>query len=302
MGLLPPPKRRLWLQRALAAWSPVLLTACAAPWPEMPADAGSSSARDRLQQSALAHGLLAWRGLRDINLGCSAPWPSMLARLGPMQRGEGPGVQLRLLPARGLLALAHQGAAGPLQVLRSATDGGSGELRLWLDNRPVTDPGQREVAALLADGCSMFLFGPMLLADFAGAVQWGPPETLDGRRCDQLQLLRTPGLGLAPSSRLSLFVDREQGLMRRLRLSLDGVAATAGRVAEVDCGDHRLLHGVWWPRRFSERQALALTGAATQDWRLTGLDVNRGYGAEAISGPVFSGVAAAPARALPSGI
>jgi hypothetical protein len=34
------------------------------------------------------------------------------------------------------------------------------------------------------------------------------------------------------------------------------------------------------------------------DWRITGLDVNRGYDAAALAGPAFTGAAAAPAGAL----
>ena len=34
------------------------------------------------------------------------------------------------------------------------------------------------------------------------------------------------------------------------------------------------------------------------DWRITGLDVNRGYTASDLNGPAFSGAAAAPAKAL----
>jgi hypothetical protein len=34
------------------------------------------------------------------------------------------------------------------------------------------------------------------------------------------------------------------------------------------------------------------------DWRITGLDVNRGYDAEDLSGPAFVGAAAKPAQPI----
>lgn len=307
--------RRHLLRRALAwPWLPLAslswLTACASsPWPEVPAGPGSSSARSRLQESADAHGLAAWRGLADINVSFSGEWRSLVKQLQPVlvDAGFRASSQERLLPGAGLLAQDHRGQAGHKQVLRRQGNPGglagaaSGEVTVWRNNSLDTDRDGRDAAALVADGYHLFLAGPMALAGFAGPVNWGPPETLDNRRCDQLLLDRTPGLGFSACDRLALFIDRDLGLLRRLRFSLDGLRSTVGAVAEVDFFEHLSQHGVWWPRRFAERLRLPIPDLPVHDWRLTGLDVNRGYGADAISGAVFSGAAAAPARALPAG-
>lgn len=58
------------------------------------------------------------------------------------------------------------------------------------------------------------------------------------------------------------------------------------------------LHGVRWPTRFHERLLRPLP-LAVHDWRLTGLDANRGLDASDVSGVVFGGKAAVPAATLP---
>ena len=79
--------------------------------------------------------------------------------------------------------------------------------------------------------------------------------------------------------------------------TLEGFAGTRGAVAEVDTFDHERRFGVVWPMRSYERVVHPIALPA-HDWRITGLDVNRGYGSSELSGPEFTGSAAAPAKAL----
>ena len=65
----------------------------------------------------------------------------------------------------------------------------------------------------------------------------------------------------------------------------------------VDTFDHQRRFGVLWPMRSYEEVVHPIRLPA-HDWFVTGLDVNRGYGPEAIEGPQFSGRAAAPASGL----
>ena len=272
MPIHQPALPRRHLLRLAGVWPAVALASCASPWPEVPAGPGSSSARNRLLEAAAAHGLAAWRGLRDINARFSSPWwllPGQAA--GPLE--------LRLLPgmARSMPTTAPAAADA---------------------KRPTADANR-----LVADAHRLLLLGPLAVVDQAGVVNWGPPETLDGQRCDQLHLDLVPGLGGGAPGKLSFYIDREHGRLRRLRVALPDMAGQAGtaHVAEVDCFDHLLLHGVLWPRRFQAPAGGLLGAAAPQPWRLTGLDVNRGYTPDALAGTSFSGAAAAPAQALPGG-
>ncbi|MBC7727284.1 MAG: hypothetical protein H7242_06665 [Microbacteriaceae bacterium] len=284
--------RRPVVGRALLLpFSPLLaLAACASPWPAVPAGPGSSSARKRLQQSADHHGLAAWRGLQSVSLAFAGFWSPQ----GAAVAAAADTVQARWLPHQRVLALGWPTAGGPQQLWRRSP---GADLQLWRDRVPVDDPAERQAAALLADLHPLLWLGPMAAADTTAAVNWAEPETLQGLRCDHLHLALMPGLGLGAASadRLSLFVDREQGLLRRLRVSLTGLGTGVPGLAEIDLFDHRRLFGMVWPTRFEARSP------GTGTWRLVGLEVNRSFTADDIGGAVWRGAAAGAVRALPVG-
>ena len=281
-------RRRLLGRALLLPLSPLIaLAGCAQPWPTVPAGPGSASARSRLQQCAVGHGLAAWRQLQSVSLAFAGFWSPQ----GPAVAAAAQAVQARWLPHQRVLALGWPTAAGQQQLWRRTP---GADLQLWRDNAPVADPAERQAAALLADLHPLLWAGPMALADTTAAVNWAEPETLHGLRCDHLHLALTPGLGFAMADRLSLFVDREQGLLRRLRVSLAGLGTAVPGLAEVDLFDHRRLFGVAWPTRFEARSPRA--GA----WQLVGLEVDRGFSAEDIGGAVWRGTAIGAARTLPA--
>jgi hypothetical protein len=257
----PSPWRRRLLGQALA-WPLAALAGCAAPWPAVPAGPGSSSAVARLREAAEAHGLAGWRALRDVNLGFDAlPWPAARG----LQAG-GP-AQMRLLRAGGIVAL----------------------------HADPSDPGATPLTGSLH---RLLLLGPLALDGFDGVVNWAEPVTLDGRRCDHLHLPLAPGLGGTVADRLSLFIDRDELLLRRLQVSL--TALDRADIATVDLAGHQRLHGVVWPRRFATVTSALLGGTPPLAWRLTALDVDRGYPPEAVARWPWTGRAAAPATPLPS--
>ena len=129
-------------------------------------------------------------------------------------------------------------------------------------------------------------------------ANWAEPVTLDGRRCDHLHLPLAPGLGGMVADRLSLYIDRDQLWLRRLQVSLSGLDRAA--VATVDLAGHRRLHSVVWPLRFATVGGSALPGGQRPlAWQVTGLDVDRGYPADALHNWPWAGRAAAPAQPLP---
>ena len=281
-------RRRLLGRALLLPLSPLIaLSACASRWPVAPAGPGSSSARSRLQESADAHGLAAWRRLQSVSLGFAGFWspPGTAAGAGAEA------VQARWRPGDGVLALGWPSAAGQQQLWRRIP---GTEVQLWREGRPITDPAERQATALLADLHRLLWLGPMAVADTTAAVQWAEPETLQGLRCDHLHLALAPGLGLgyAATDRLSLFIDRDRGLLRRLRVSLSSLGTALPGLAEVDLFDHRRLHGVAWPTRFEARSPSAAS------WRLTGLEVDRGFSADDMGDAVWRGKAVEAAHRL----
>lgn len=281
----------------LIALSFALLPACAS---RKLAPAGTegeaASARALLQQAAEAHGLAAFQKIRDINVSYVGEWGWLIRPLQPtlLDRDFRQTSQERLILGRlPLLAQQHSGPGGSKQVVRNGYD-----VQVSYNGQVNKDAEVRAAAALVADGYRMFLTGPFYFLSGNLTLSDGPDEEIDGRACASIVAVRRPGHGLSLEDRYQLFIDREQHLLRRVRFTMEGLASTQGAVAEVDFFDHKEIAGVTWPTRFHERLRQPIPGLAVHDWRLTGLDVNRGLEEAEISGPAFTGKAVAPARSL----
>lgn len=237
---LAPGRRRL-----LGAGVAVLAGCASADWPDLPGGAGSPSARERLRASAEAQGLVAWRQLHGLVADLEGHWPGLAPANHPAAAWR-----LHWWPGERQLQLHEVGPAGAadppgrLRWVRTLGGGGPAGLRGWAGGQPVTEAAPLAAAARAADLLALLLGGAMALHDSGDAVHWGPPQDIGGRRCDQLMLVLRPGLGFAAADRLSLFVDREQALARRLRVPLDA-ADTAP--AEIDLVDPFRQQGLWWP-------------------------------------------------------
>lgn len=85
--------------------------------------------------------------------------------------------------------------------------------------------------------------------------------------------------------------------VRHLRFTLDAPASTQSAQAEVDLDDFVERDGLAVPTRFFERVLRPLPIDAHR-WHMTGLDLDRGYGPEDLTGRALRGKAAAPAAAL----
>ena len=288
------------------------LSGCSTPLPLAPASPARADpdAVRWLRESAEAHGAAAYRRLADVNVAFEGEWPALIGRIQPeivdaayRQRSEE-----RMLPAARIVAQAHRGPGGRKQVWRRAgrAPGELGEVAVWYDGTRADAAGVRSAAALVADCGALFLLGPLWLAERTlGADGPGAPEVslnlggrvvVEGRECQWVDAWLRPGLGQSALDRVSIAVDRDDRTTRRLRFTLEGYPGTRGAVAEVDTYDHQRRHGVLWPMRSFERVVHPLGGLPAHDWRLVGLDVDRGYAAAALEGPEFSGAAAAPAR------
>lgn len=299
-------------RRRLLCWGSVLplaaLTGCAAPWPDVPAGPGSSSALARLNESAAAHGRAAWHGLADLSLGLHRD-PGTLGGVRSIPGIASAEWQLRWLPKQRLLAWLDSGPPAPQQGRRhwapapnsaiSASAQDSADLQLWQAGQAVSDLALLSAAAQQIDLLRLLLLGPVALVEGQQPVNWAEPATLDGRRCDQLTLDLAPGLGGVGVSRLALFVDRDEGLMRRLRvMSIAEQGRPGASAATWDLRDPLRLHGMQWPRLCQPSAPGSPAAALPPAWRLIGLDVNRGYRAADLDKAQLNGLATAPAAAL----
>ncbi len=281
---------------------PWLAAGCSTPMPLLKAPPGDTGAAERLRDSALAHGLEAYRQLTDINVSYSGEWRPLVNRIQPevVDAGFRGSSQERLMPRAGIVAQAYTGPLGRKQVAWRRGGGAldePGEVAVWFNGVRSADSAAQNAAALVAEGYGLFLLGPLWLADRGLRMQGGGTERVDGRLCDVVDVWVSPGLGRVATDRVALCIDRVDGLVHRVRFTLEGFVNTRGAVAEVDTFEHARRFGVVWPMRSYERIVHPIALPA-HDRRITGLDVNRGYGASALSGASFSGAAAAPALAL----
>lgn len=290
-------------RQILALGAMPFLAACGSPLPLLqPAPGGTPQGAALLKASAQAHGWDTYRQITDINIAYGGQWRPLIDRVQPevVDAGYRGSSEERLLPAAGVVAQAYTGPRGRKQVFWQRGGGATaapGEVAVWYDGAAHADPARLSAAALVAEAYGLFLLGPLWLEGRGlPAVQDGT-ERVDGRLCDVLLVWLRPGLGQVAQDRVSLCVDRATGLVRRMRFTLEGFAGTRGAVARVDTFDHEDRFGVFWPMRSYEEVEHPLRLPA-HDWHITGLDVNRGYGAAALKGPQFQGAAAAPAKPL----
>jgi hypothetical protein len=305
--------RRAWLGRvALPVGSGLLASACGTPLPlAAPApSAASAAAAQRLADSANAHGLAAYRQINDINIAYGGQWRPLINRIQPEVVDEGfrgPS-QERLMPSIGVVAQAYSGIKGTKQVFwqraKTLAPAGrdQGEVAVWFNGQPSQKMSELAAAALVAEGYGLFLLGPLWIASRQAAGVAVPSEVagterVHGRLCDVVQVWLRPGLGHAATDRVSLMIDRDDHVTRRLRFTLEGYDGTRGAVAEVDCFEHARHFGLLLPMRSYEEVVHPIRLPA-HDWFVTGLDVNRGYAVEALRGAQFSGLAAPAARPL----
>jgi hypothetical protein len=293
------------------------LSGCTTPLPlraNLRPATSNLQAAARLQQSAQAHGLAAYRSITDINIGYDGQWRPLINGIQPevVDAGFRGSSQERLMPALGVNAQLYTGPAGRKFVRwqrgdfagpaanAGATDSAN-QIAVWYNAQPSADKARLAASALVGDIYGLFLLGPLWVVTQQSwrdlTLQMGGTERVDGRLCDVLQVWLKPGYGVSAGDRLDLCIDTSDHVTRRMRFSLEGFAGTQGAVAETDTYEHATHFGVLWPMRSFERIVHPIALPA-HDWHITGLDVNRGYGVQALAGPDFSGAAAAPAQAL----
>ena len=278
------------------------LAGCSSPLPVVAAPPGDPKAARVLLASAEAHGLRAYRELTDINVAYEGEWRPLIGRIQPEVTDTGfrGRSQERLMPRIGVSGQAYTGPRGRKQVAwrrGSGADGDRGDVAVWFNGARSQDPAAQQASALVAEAYGLFLLGPLWLADRDLPARLAGTERVDGRLCDVVEVWMTPGLGQVRSDRVALCVDRAERITRRLRFTLEGFGSTRGAVAEVDTFDHQRRFGVTWPMRSFERVVHPIALPA-HDWRITGLDVNRGYAAQALLGPEFQAGAQRPATPL----
>lgn len=282
----------------------VMLAGACASMPPMVA-AGSTEAGIALyQRAAKAHGVDGFAKILDINVSYDGYWHDLVRRIQPVLTDAGyrRSSEERLMPVIGVYGQTYTGPAGIKQVLRRRNVIGEGdEIAVSKDGKRVNDLADLAASALVVDAARLFLLGPLAYDGSTAGFDVGEPIWIGDRRCDALLIAQRPGFGQRGEDKVILYIDQRTELMRRTRFTIEALESTRGAIVEVDTEAHIDRHGMRWPTRFFERLVRPMPNLPVHRWRMTGLDVNRGYGPAALGSadkPGFSGAAASPARAL----
>jgi hypothetical protein len=248
-----------------------------------------------LAESRKAHGDKNFARVRDLSVRYEGKWASIGPRFQPVladtkfRRNS----EERLLIGTRLIAQEHSGPSGQKFVVREP-----GKIALTYNKAPSTSEEEKDAAGLVADAYTMFLLGPFYFSRPSVVFTAAGQASVDGAQCDQVLAVLRPGFGVANEDRVILSIDRASRQLRRVRMSLNGLESTKGAEVDVTFRNFRSIGGILWPTDFDERIRVPFDLHA-HHWRMTGLEINRGYGSSDLTGKTLKGLAAAAVTPLP---
>ena len=282
------------LFRSLLALLAAAVSAGCVSLPAANHNASTVAGQALLDAAARAHGWESYRTLKDISLRHEGQWFDLVARMQPVlvDRDYRVRAEERILVGQRESAKSYSGGVGPKHAYRNPD-----ELALFYNGKPEPSAEKRDAAALVLDVYLLFLLGPLFLKEQDAIVDAVGTDRVDGVPVDVLVARMRPGFGFAPEDKVVAYIGRDDRLVRRIRFSIEGLASTRGAVIEVDYFDYIERDGVRFPTRWFERVKRPVLISA-RDWRMTGLDLDRGFSRSDIKGPQLLGAAAAPAISL----
>jgi hypothetical protein len=257
-----------------------------------------AEARTLLDATQAAHGKPAFAAIRDISMSYGGKWFTLVTRLQPVLtdvtfRNTS---EERVLFADNVIAQIHSGNGGNKAVVRDS----AANARVWVNGQADTSKDRIASSHLVLEAYQLFLY-PAFYVERAKHLERTGTASVNGRACDLLLAVLRPGIGASAEDRVVLYVDQEDKLVRRVRLTLEGFEGTRGAIVDVDLDRFIEIAGVKWPSHFYEALVHPFPGLPAHDFYLTGLDVNRGLTAADVTEGKFSARANTPARALPVG-
>jgi hypothetical protein len=282
----------------LMAWA-LLLAACA-PFPQV--EPGNEpppgpTAQVIFDRMLAEHGgnLHTYPG--DINLASDGEWYPLILRIQPEVTDAGFRIasEERYRPSVGLYAVRYTGPQGVKHTVSSAAG-----LSLTYNAVPETDPVKRRATALTHDTFRMFHFGPSYFLDRTAAMVRLTDAVEDGQRYHRLLLTLRPGFGESPEDQAVLWIHPQTFRWFRVHQTLNGFERTQGAHVDTTFLAYQRVGQFLFPVKFIERVRGPLQIDAHR-WRVTGIDLDRGWSAGDVTGDSFTGSAETPATPLPPG-
>jgi hypothetical protein len=279
----------------LGAFSTLALLAACGSIPLPKGSAIQPEALALLEQSQQAHGKAAFAAIRDISVSYTGTWFDLIKRIQPAITDPAyrQTSQERMLLADKVIAQIHSGPAGQKTVIETDR-----KIAVWYNGTPYAGADQQAAAHLVLHAYQLFLY-PAFYVQRASVLERAGSSVVNGRDCDVLLAVLRPGIGNAPEDRVLLSIDRQDKLVRRVWLTLEGSAPSQGAIVSVEHDKFVNVGGVMWPTHFYETVVKPFAGLPAHDFSLSGIDLNRGLTPADFAGGQFSGRAARPAALLP---
>ena len=251
-------------------------------------------ARALVTASLKAHGGAAFDQIRDLSVRYEGKWAAIGPRFQPVlvdskfRRAS----EERIILFPRSIAQSHTGPGGVKNVLRSP-----GQIAIAYNGTANDDDENGRAAALVADAYALFLLGPFYLQQSGTVFAMNGESLVDQALCDEVLAILRPGLGMAEEDRVILYIDRNSKLLRRVRLTLNGLESTRGAEVDVTFRDFKKIDGVLWPTDFDERIRSPFKLHA-HHWNLRGLESNRGLSTRDLKLVHWTRKAAKPSAAI----
>ena len=294
------------LRYAVAISLVALLTACSSmPTPKYAAT--PADARALLDQTQAAHGKAAFLAIRDLSVAYDGTWFDIVTKVQPiltdktfrkaseerMLFGDKSGAKF----SDDVIAQIHTGDAGKKMVLRDGSLPLGARASVWFNQQPETNRDKIAAAHLVVEAYQLFLY-PAFYVERASYLERVGTGSVGGRECDLLLVVLRPGIGNSAEDRVVLYIDKQDKLVKRVRLTLEGLDSTKGAIVDVDHDRFVEIAGVIWPTHFYEALVAPFPGLPAHDFSLRGLDVNRGLTKADFANAQFSERAAKPAAPI----
>lgn len=230
----------------------------------------------------------------DINVSTDGRWFALIQKIQPLVTDSGFRIRSeeRYRPRDGLYAVEHTGPEGRKHVVRTRD-----ALTVFYNGVSETDPAKLRATAMTNDAFRMFHFGPSFFLDRVSSWARLDDAAEGGHAYYRLLATVRPGFGESKEDRVVLWIDRGTWRLFRIHMSLDGFETTVGAHVDTTFLEYREVAGYLLPTRFHERVRGPLRIDA-HTWRTTGIDIDRGWLDEDVSGNAFAGKAAALATPI----
>lgn len=249
-----------------------------------------------LEQSQKAHGKAAFEAIKDINVSYTGTWFSLITKVQPAitDIAYRQTSQERMIMGDSLIAQIHSGPSGQKTVVEDQR-----KVAIWYNQQPYTGADQMAASHLVLHAYQIFLY-PAFYVQRASVLELAGTSVVNGRDCDNLLAVLRPGIGSSLEDRVLLCIDRQDKLVRRVWLTLEGSEPSKGAVVSVVHDKFVEVGGVKWPTHFYETVVKPFAGLPAHDFSLSGIDINRGLTKADFEGAKWSDKAAKPAAALPT--